>query len=81
MWYQASAQLPKISAPTEVNDELAEQKRMEAEKLAENEAAAFDRNLQKRNPSDYRWLQQVKQSGTTADKVAAATLQVQVSNA
>jgi ribosome biogenesis protein MAK21 len=33
----------------------------------------------RRNPADFKWLQQVKRSGTTADKVAAYTLQVQES--
>ncbi|GFH22680.1 CBF domain-containing protein [Haematococcus lacustris] len=44
-----------------------------------NEAASFEREMQKRNAADYKWLQQVKRQGTTADKVAAITLQVQES--
>jgi hypothetical protein len=49
--------------------------------MLENEAAAFEREMGRRNPADFRWLQQVKRSGTTADKVAAYTLQVQVGRA
>ena len=51
----------------------------EGEKLLEAEAAVFDRELQRRNAADYKWLQQVKRSGTTADKVAAMTLMIRVS--
>ena len=32
----------------------------------------------KRNPADARWLQQVRRSGTTNDRVAALTLTLQV---
>lgn len=51
----------------------------EGEKLLEAEAAVFDRELQRRNAADHKWLQQVKRSGTTADKVAAMTLMIRVS--
>lgn len=44
----------------------------------ENEAAAFERGLSKRNAADAKWLAQVRQSGTTQDKVAAFTLVIQV---
>ena len=45
----------------------------------EAEVAAFDRDLAKRSSADFKWLQQVKRSGTTADKVAAMTLMIRVS--
>jgi hypothetical protein len=38
----------------------------------------FERDLAKRAAADYKWLQQVKRGGTTADKVAAMTLQIRV---
>ena len=36
-------------------------------------------NVQKKNSADFKWLQQVKKSGTTSDKVAAMTLMIRVS--
>jgi hypothetical protein len=51
----------------------------EGEKLVEAEAAVFERELQRRNSADFKWLQQVKRTGTTADKVAAMTLMIRVS--
>ena len=44
----------------------------------EAEAAVFDSELARRNASDFKWLQQVKRSGTTADRVAAMTLMIRV---
>jgi hypothetical protein len=35
---------------------------------------------QKKNSADFKWLQQVKRSGTTTDKVAAMTLMIRVSD-
>ncbi|KAK9809457.1 hypothetical protein WJX73_009608 [Symbiochloris irregularis] len=50
-----------------------------AEGLLEAEAAAFERDMGKRAASDQRWLQQVRVSGTVADKLAALTLLIQES--
>lgn len=52
---------------------------MQGEKLIEAEASVFEREFSKRNAADFKWLQQVKRGGTTADKVAAMTLQIRVS--
>lgn len=78
VWYQAAAALPALPPCEQVSDEVVDQLRGQCEQLLEAESAAFAKDMQRRNMADYKWLQQVKQSGTTADKVAAVTLQVQV---
>ena len=55
--------------------------RQEGERLVEAEAAVFDSELARRNAADFKWLQQVKRSGTTADRVAAMTLMIRVREA
>jgi ribosome biogenesis protein MAK21 len=80
VWHEAAAALPALpttSVPPCTDTEL-EALRKQAEQLAEGEASALEREMARRNPADYRWLQTVKTSGTTADRVAAITLQVQV---
>ena len=82
IWHQALAKLPPLQAEEaggqSVDPDLYEQRRVAAEKLMESEAAAFEKELSKRNPTDSNWLQQVRRAGTSADKLAAATLLVQV---
>lgn len=85
IWYEAAATLqPKLAAKPgqagtgPVDPDLYEKRRAAAEALLEAEAAAFERDLARRNPSDAKWLQQVKRAGTSADKLAATTLLVQV---
>lgn len=46
----------------------------------ETEGDVFEKSMAKRSSADSHWLQQVKRSGTTQDKVAAMTLLVQVSS-
>lgn len=58
--------------------ELVESCRAKAEQLLEAEVAAFESTLARRNAADAAWLQQVRRAGTTRDKVAAATLLIQV---
>ena len=88
MWYVAAAAMPALqnqeeskrqtqSAP--LDDEQVEQLRQRCEAIFANEATAFERELKRKNLADYKWIMQVKRSGTTSDKVAAITLQVQVS--
>ena len=82
VWFEASALLPPVplsSSAAEPDFDLVEKLRQEGEKLLEAEASSFERELEKRNSADYKWLQQVKRSGTTADKVAAMTLMIRVS--
>lgn len=82
IWYEAAALLPPVPLPSssaEPDLDLVEKLRQEGEKLMEAEAASFERELEKRNSADFKWLQQVKRSGTTADKVAAMTLMIRVS--
>lgn len=80
----AAAALPPLlaaagaAAPPPLDDEAVEGLRQRCEALLANEVAAFDRELRSRSAADYKWIQQVKRSGTTSDKVAAITLQVQV---
>lgn len=53
--------------------------RAKGEALLEREAAVFEAEMGRKNGQDARWLQQVRRSGTTSDKVAAITLLLQVS--
>jgi hypothetical protein len=81
-----NATIPKPAAdgssaaakPQEHEDDLVERLRQQGEALAEAEGVVFERDLERRNPSDAKWLAQVRRGGTTADKVAATTLLVQV---
>jgi hypothetical protein len=52
--------------------------RKRAEEAVDKEALLFEADVSGRNGQDARWLQQVRKSGTTADKLAALTLLVQV---
>lgn len=54
------------------------QMRQRGETLIEREATVFEAELGRKNGQDARWLQQVRRSGTTSDKVAALTLLLQV---
>ena len=85
IWYEAAAALPPLPASASatpalgsIDPDLYENCRVKAEALLEQEAAAYEREMSRRNASDAKWLAQVKRSGTTADKLAAATLLVQV---
>ncbi|KAG2496991.1 hypothetical protein HYH03_004996 [Edaphochlamys debaryana] len=83
IWYRAAAIAAK-SAPTpaaagDVDPDLFEKRRAAAEALMEAEAAAFEKELQRRNPSDANWIAQVRKAGTSTDRLAAATLLVQES--
>jgi hypothetical protein len=66
------------SQPLALDDDSAERLRQRADALLEAEAAAYEQALGRRSAGDARWLQQVRRSGTTADRVAAMTLLVQV---
>ncbi|GIL62556.1 hypothetical protein Vafri_16644, partial [Volvox africanus] len=86
IWHHAAAELSKTiptataaAAVKEVDPDLFEHRRTAAEALMEAEAAAFEEELQRRNPGDSRWLQQVRRAGTSTDRLAAATLLVQES--
>lgn len=89
VWYEAAkalAPLPNAASASlpggaRANDALLDAMRERGEALLETEAQVFERDLGKRNSSDARWLQQVKRSGTTSDKIAATTLLVQVREA
>ncbi|KAG1665927.1 hypothetical protein FOA52_004516 [Chlamydomonas sp. UWO 241] len=85
IWWKALDALPPLvgdpAAPSGGDADLdrCEILRQEGEKLVEAESAVFERDLAKRAAADYKWLQQVKRGGTTADKVAAMTLQIRES--
>jgi len=64
--------------PLELDGDTVERLRQRADTLLEAEAAAYEQALGRRSAGDARWLQQVRRSGTTADRVAAMTLLVQV---
>lgn len=81
VWYEAAANLPALKAAPGArapNEAAVEELRAAADRLLEQEAGAFERDLARRNAADSRWLSQVRRSGTTSDKVAAMTLLVQV---
>jgi ribosome biogenesis protein MAK21 len=83
IWYEAAAGLPPLAPPPgrasgALGEAAAEKLRSAGEALVEREAGAFEKDLARRNAADSRWLAQVRRSGTTADKVAAMTLLVQV---
>lgn len=86
IWWEASGQLPKLdgkppkggAAAAPLDEAAAEKLRAAGEALMEREAGVFERDLARRNAADSKWLAQVRRSGTTADKVAAMTLLVQV---
>lgn len=81
IWYEAASALGKLTVPEGAagqDDDAAEVLRQKAEQLLEREAALFEKSLQRRNAGDARWLQQVRRAGTTADKVAAMSMLVQV---
>lgn len=81
IWFEAAAELPPLPPPpagAAISADDAEALRQAGERLIEREAAAFEKDLGRRNAADAKWLAQVKRGGTTADKVAAMTLLVQV---
>lgn len=84
LWYAAAAAFPDLEAPTGSNqpqpdDVLVEAKRAEAEIALERETELFEADMGRKGGQDARWLQQVRRSGTTADKVAANSLVIQAS--
>ena len=86
IWFQAAAGLPAVDSESAAkvgkegvqNDELAERLLARAEEMVRAEAQAFQGSMAQKSAADARWLQQVQRSGTTADRVAAVTLLVQV---
>ncbi|GIM15448.1 hypothetical protein Vretimale_18225, partial [Volvox reticuliferus] len=83
IWHRAAAALsgtlPATTMATAVDPDLFERRRAAAEALMDAEAAAFEKEVLRRNPGDAKWLQQVRRAGTSTDKLAAATLLVQES--
>lgn len=71
----SAAALPAVLT---LDADTTERLRQRADALLEAEAAAYEQALGRRSAGDARWLQQVRKSGTTADRVAAMTLLVQV---
>ncbi len=60
IWYQAAAALPALSTSASdangaVTDADVDRLREEAETLLQQEAAAFDKEMSRRNPADYKW--------------------------
>ena len=51
-----------------------EEARSRGESLLEREAMAFEAKIGRESPADAAWLKKVRSSGTTRDKLAAATL-------
>lgn len=68
-WHEASAALPKLQVPQDHQPDEAqvEAKSRVAEQLMETEAAAFEKQLGKRNPADAQWLQSVSSAVKQAD--------------
>ncbi|CAL8467747.1 g7285 [Coccomyxa elongata] len=80
LWYEAAAALPPLEADgATLSPEQLEERRSAAEHALANEAAAFENAIGRRGGQDVKWLQEVRRSGTTADKVAAMTLLLQES--
>ena len=81
-WYEAAEALPALAdaaAAAPADDAAVEAARVRAEAALEREAEILERTMPARvGGADARWLQQVRRSGTTADKVAAHSLIIQV---
>ncbi|KAL4421400.1 hypothetical protein ABPG75_010691 [Micractinium tetrahymenae] len=78
IWHEAAGTLPALPAPkAEAAPEVVQQRRAQAERLLLVEEQAFEQNMGRRSSADVKWLQQVRRSGTTADKVAAMSVLVQ----
>ena len=81
-WYEAADALPPLAADAAnaapADDATVEAARTQAEEALEREAEILERTMPARvGGADARWLQQVRRSGTTADKVAAHSLIIQ----
>eukprot|EP00803_Ostreobium_quekettii_P011125 evm.model.scf_2095.2 EVM.evm.TU.scf_2095.2 scf_2095:4356-12404(-) len=84
IWYEAAANLPSLKqpesdAPVHASDEDVSDKRQAAEEAMKQEAAAFCARLMKENYKDATWLEQVRRTGTTGDKIAALTISIRES--
>eukprot|EP00798_Chlamydomonas_sp_ICE-L_P018712 gene18712-25235_t len=80
IWYEAASALPPLELVDDDGEEdpdLVERMRQQGELMLEAETASFEKDMSKRNAADAKWLDQVKRSGTTQDKVAAITLTIQ----
>eukprot|EP00892_Ulva_mutabilis_P000964 jgi/Ulvmu1/10869/UM007_0043.1 len=78
IWYEVSA---TITAPAQhgsaPSEDVIEVKTKVAERLLEAETTTFDRKLSRSNHADFQWLQTVRRSGTSRDKIAACALVVE----
>ena len=82
LWYAAAEALPPLpengAGGPPADEVLVEAKRAEAEAAMERESELFEADMGRKSGQDARWLQTVRRSGTTADKVAAHSLVIQV---
>ena len=82
LWYAAADALPPLlengAGGPPADESLVEAKRAEAEAAMERESELFEADMGRKSGQDARWLQTVRRSGTTADKVAAHSLVIQV---
>ena len=80
-WYEAAEALPPLAGAADAgpaDDAAVEAARTQAEAALKREAEILERTMPARvGGADARWLQQVRRSGTTADKVAAHSLIIQ----
>lgn len=62
IWWQAADALAAVDATgvAPSDDEIMEVKTKVAERLMEAEASAFQKRLNRANPADAQWLQQVR---------------------
>eukprot|EP00240_Pyramimonas_obovata_P005148 CAMPEP_0118950608 /NCGR_PEP_ID=MMETSP1169-20130426/51692_1 /TAXON_ID=36882 /ORGANISM="Pyramimonas obovata, Strain CCMP722" /LENGTH=428 /DNA_ID=CAMNT_0006897491 /DNA_START=18 /DNA_END=1301 /DNA_ORIENTATION=- len=89
-WHEQLADMSELKEPTgkkgkkkgegvseEKQAELVKAARATAESILERLAKAYEQEHERNDPADAKWLQTVRRSGTTADKLAAWTVVIQ----
>ncbi|KAF4526624.1 hypothetical protein B566_EDAN015393 [Ephemera danica] len=76
-WYEIPLEIPRNEVGEEVSNEVLQSLSQEAEELLLSDTTLYNAGRAKDRSSDYQWMQTVMAKGTTADKIAAHTVQVQ----